>query len=280
MSIRLEEINYTYGAGTAYEIHALKNVSLEIQNGEFVGIIGHTGSGKSTLIQLLDGLIRADSGHIYFENEDIYADGFSMRSLRGKIGLVFQYPEYQLFETTVLKDVAFGPGNQGLSESDALERAKEALRRVKMPEKYWEMSPFELSGGQKRRAAIAGVIAMEPQVLILDEPTAGLDPRGRDELFAMICEFHENTGMTVLLVSHSMEDVADYVSRIVVMDHGSVMLDGTPAEVFSHVEELEAASLAVPQVTYLMRDLQAAGFDVNTSVTTLAEAKKESLKLC
>lgn len=280
MSIRLEEINYTYGAGTAYEIHALKNVSLEIQNGEFVGIIGHTGSGKSTLIQLLDGLIRADSGHIYFENEDIYADGFSMRSLRGKIGLVFQYPEYQLFETTVLKDVAFGPGNQGLSESDALERAKEALRRVKMPEKYWEMSPFELSGGQKRRAAIAGVIAMEPQVLILDEPTAGLDPRGRDELFAMICELHENTGMTVLLVSHSMEDVADYVSRIVVMDHGSVMLDGTPAEVFSHVEELEAASLAVPQVTYLMRDLQAAGFDVNTSVTTLAEAKKEILKLC
>ncbi|MCI6885897.1 MAG: energy-coupling factor transporter ATPase [Lachnospiraceae bacterium] len=280
MSIRLEEINYTYGAGTAYEIHALKNVSLEIQNGEFVGIIGHTGSGKSTLIQMLDGLIRADSGHIYFENEDIYADGFSMRSLRGKIGLVFQYPEYQLFETTVLKDVAFGPGNQGLSESDALERAKEALRRVKMPEKYWEMSPFELSGGQKRRAAIAGVIAMEPQVLILDEPTAGLDPRGRDELFAMICELHENTGMTVLLVSHSMEDVADYVSRIVVMDHGSVMLDGTPAEVFSHVEELEAASLAVPQVTYLMRDLQAAGFDVNTSVTTLAEAKKEILKLC
>ena len=280
MSIRLEEINYTYGAGTAYEIHALKNVSLEIQNGEFVGIIGHTGSGKSTLIQLLDGFIRADSGHIYFENEDIYADGFSMRSLRGKIGLVFQYPEYQLFETTVLKDVAFGPGNQGLSESDALERAKEALRRVKMPEKYWEMSPFELSGGQKRRAAIAGVIAMEPQVLILDEPTAGLDPRGRDELFAMICELHENTGMTVLLVSHSMEDVADYVSRIVVMDHGSVMLDGTPAEVFSHVEELEAASLAVPQVTYLMRDLQAAGFDVNTSVTTLAEAKKEILKLC
>ena len=280
MSIRLEEINYTYGAGTAYEIHALKNVSLEIQNGEFVGIIGHTGSGKSTLIQMLDGLIRADSGHIYFENEDIYADGFSMRSLRGKIGLVFQYPEYQLFKTTVLKDVAFGPGNQGLSESDALERAKEALRRVKMPEKYWEMSPFELSGGQKRRAAIAGVIAMEPQVLILDEPTAGLDPRGRDELFAMICELHENTGMTVLLVSHSMEDVADYVSRIVVMDHGSVMLDGTPAEVFSHVEELEAASLAVPQVTYLMRDLQAVGFDVNTSVTTLAEAKKEILKLC
>lgn len=280
MSIRLEEINYTYGAGTAYEIHALKNVSLEIQNGEFVGIIGHTGSGKSTLIQMLDGLIRADSGHIYFENEDIYADGFSMRSLRGKIGLVFQYPEYQLFETTVLKDVAFGPGNQGLSEADALERAKEALHRVKMPEKYWEMSPFELSGGQKRRAAIAGVIAMEPQVLILDEPTAGLDPRGRDELFAMICELHENTGMTVLLVSHSMEDVADYVSRIVVMDHGSVMLDGTPAEVFSHVEELEAASLAVPQVTYLMRDLQAAGFDVNTSVTTLAEAKKEILRLC
>ena len=279
MSIRLEQINYTYGAGTAYEIQALKDVNLEIRDGEFIGIIGHTGSGKSTLIQLLNGLIRADSGHIYYENEDIYADGFSMRGLRGNVGLVFQYPEYQLFETSVLKDVAFGSGNQGLSEEKALDRAKEALRRVKLPEKYWQASPFELSGGQKRRAAIAGVIAMEPRVLILDEPTAGLDPRGRDELFALICELHEKMGMTVLLVSHSMEDVADYVSRIVVMNHGSVMLDGTPAEVFSHVKELESASLAVPQVTYLMQDLKRAGFDVNVSVTTLESAKKEILRI-
>ena len=193
---------------------------------------------------------------------------------------MFQYPEYQLFETTVLKDAAYGPQNQGFSENEALEKAKEALIRVKLPEKYWEMSPFELSGGQKRRAAIAGVIAMNPKVLILDEPTAGLDPKGRDELFDLIRELHENMKMTVLLVSHSMEDVANYVERIIVLNHGSLMLDGTPAEVFSHVEELEQVSLAVPQVTYLMKDLKKAGMDVNTSVTTIEEAKKEIMKLC
>ena len=196
------------------------------------------------------------------------------------MGLVFQYPEYQLFEITVLKDAAYGPQNQGFSAEEALEKAKEALIRVKLPEKYWEMSPFELSGGQKRRAAIAGVIAMNPKVLILDEPTAGLDPKGRDELFDLIRELHENMKMTVLLVSHSMEDVANYVDRIIVLNHGSLMLDGTPAEVFSHVEELERVSLAVPQVTYLMKDLKKAGLDVNTSVTTIEEAKKEIMKLC
>lgn len=280
MSIKIENVNYTYGSGSAYEIHALKDINLEIQDGELIGMIGHTGSGKSTLIQLLNGLLRADSGHIYFDGQDIYEKDFSMRTLRGKVGLVFQYPEYQLFETTVLKDVAFGPKNQGLDEPAALERAKEALREVKLPEKYWEMSPFELSGGQKRRAAIAGVTAMRPQVLVLDEPTAGLDPKGRDELFHMIRELHEQLHMTVILVSHSMEDVADYVQRIIVMNHGSVMLDGTPAEVFSHGKELEAASLAVPQVTYLMQDLQKAGFLVDTAVTTIEEAKKEILKLC
>lgn len=280
MSIKLEQVNYTYAAGTAYEIQALKNINLEIHDGEFVGMIGHTGSGKSTMIQLLNGLLRATSGHVYYDGEDIYAHDFSMRELRGKIGLVFQYPEYQLFEVSVLKDVAFGPKNQGLSEEEALIKAREALERVKLPEKYWDMSPFELSGGQKRRAAIAGVIAMQPKVLILDEPTAGLDPQGRDELFEMICELHEKTHMTVLLVSHSMEDMANYVERIVVMNHGSVMLDGTPAEVFSHAEELEAAGLAVPQVTYLMKDLKRAGFLVSDSVTTIEEAKKEILKLC
>ena len=191
MSIKIENLSYTYAQGSAYEIHALKNLSLEIHDGEFIGIIGHTGSGKSTLIQLLDGLIKADEGHIYYDGEDIYAPGYSLRSLRGRVGLVFQYPEYQLFETTVLKDAAYGPQNQGFSEKEALEKAREALVRVKLSEKYWEMSPFELSGGQKRRAAIAGVIAMNPKVLILDEPTAGLDPKGRDELFDLIRELHE-----------------------------------------------------------------------------------------
>lgn len=280
MSIKIENLSYTYAPGSAYEIHALKNLNLEIEEGQFVGIIGHTGSGKSTLIQLLDGLIKADEGHIYYNGEDIYTPGYSLRSLRGKVGLVFQYPEYQLFEITVLKDAAYGLQNQGFSAEEALEKAKEALIRVKLPEKYWEMSPFELSGGQKRRAAIAGVIAMNPKVLILDEPTAGLDPKGRDELFDLIRELHENMKMTVLLVSHSMEDVANYVDRIIVLNHGSLMLDGTPAEVFSHVEELERVSLAVPQVTYLMKDLKKAGLDVNTSVTTIEEAKKEIMKLC
>lgn len=280
MSIKIEQVNYTYSPGTAYEMPALKNINLEIPDGEFVGIIGHTGSGKSTLIQLLNGLLRADSGHIYYDDKDIYEKDFSMRKLRGRVGLVFQYPEYQLFEVSVLKDVAFGPKNQGFSEEEAIEKAKEALEKVKLPEKYWMMSPFELSGGQKRRAAIAGVLAMEPNVLILDEPTAGLDPKGRDELFALIRELHEKIHMTVLLVSHSMEDVADYVDRIIVMNHGSVMLDGTPVEVFSHMEELEAASLAVPQVTYLMQDLKKAGFAVRDSVTTIEEAKEEILKLC
>ena len=280
MSIKIEHVNYTYSAGTAYEMTALKDINLEIEDGQFVGIIGHTGSGKSTFIQLLNGLLKADSGSILYKGEDIYGPGFSMRKLRGRVGLVFQYPEYQLFETDVLKDVAFGPKNQGLTEEEAAERAKQALRQVKLPQEYWNVSPFELSGGQKRRAAIAGVIAMEPEVLILDEPTAGLDPKGRDELFELVCELHEKSKMTVLLVSHSMEDVANYVERIIVMQHGTVMLDGTPAEVFSHGEELEAASLAVPQVTYLMQDLKRAGFPVNTSVTTIEEAKEEILKLC
>lgn len=280
MAMILEHVNYSYGVGTGKEFHALKDINLQIGDHEFIGLVGHSGSGKSTLIQLMNGLLRATEGTIYWDGQDIYDKSFSMRSLRGQVGLVFQYPEYQLFETTVLKDAAYGPQNQGFSENEALEKAKEALIRVKLPEKYWEMSPFELSGGQKRRAAIAGVIAMNPKVLILDEPTAGLDPKGRDELFDLIRELHENMKMTVLLVSHSMEDVANYVERIIVLNHGSLMLDGTPAEVFSHVEELEQVSLAVPQVTYLMKDLKKAGMDVNTSVTTIEEAKKEIMKLC
>ena len=278
--IELKNVSYIYSAGTPFCKKALDEVNLTIESNMITGLIGHTGCGKSTLVQLLNGLLAPTSGTVLLDGEDINRKGIDIRRVRFRVGLVFQYPEYQLFETTVLKDAAYGPQNQGFSENEALEKAKEALIRVKLPEKYWEMSPFELSGGQKRRAAIAGVIAMNPKVLILDEPTAGLDPKGRDELFDLIRELHENMKMTVLLVSHSMEDVANYVERIIVLNHGSLMLDGTPAEVFSHVEELEQVSLAVPQVTYLMKDLKKAGMDVNTSVTTIEEAKKEIMKLC
>ncbi len=278
--LRLENVSYIYGKGTAYQRVALSEVNLSIGTGEFIGLIGHTGSGKSTLIQLFNGLLKPTEGRILYQGEDIGQSGFSLRSLRGRVGLVFQYPEYQLFETTVLKDVAFGPKNQGFGEAEAMEKAREALRRVRLEESCWEMSPFELSGGQKRRAAIAGVIAMEPQVLVLDEPTAGLDPQGRGELFALIGQLHEKMGMTVILVSHSMEDVADVVGRIVVLNHGQILLDGAPAEVFTHIRELEEASLAVPQVTYLMAELAEAGLPVGRLATTLEEAKEEIRKLC
>ena len=278
--IKIENLTYKYSIGTPFEKVAVDNVNLEIDGGEVIGVIGHTGSGKSTLIQHLNGLLKPTSGTICLDGMDIWADKSKLRQVRFNVGLVFQYPEYQLFETTVLKDAAYGPQNQGFSEEEALEKAREALMRVKLSEKYWEMSPFELSGGQKRRAAIAGVIAMNPKVLLLDEPTAGLDPKGRDELFDLIRELHEKMDMTVLLVSHSMEDMANYVQRIVVLNHGTLMLDGTPSEVFSHVQELEQVSLAAPQVTYLMKDLEKAGFPVDTTVTTIEEAKKEIIKLC
>lgn len=278
--ISLEHVSYIYGEGTSYEVQALTDVSLEIHEGEFIGLIGHTGSGKSTLIQLLNGLLRTDRGKICYEGQDIYAPGFSMRTLRGQVGLVFQYPEYQLFETTVLKDVAYGPKNQGLRAEDALEKAKEALLLAGLPEECWELSPFELSGGQKRRAAIAGVLAMTPSVLILDEPAAGLDPRGRKALFSLIRDLHEQMHMTVIMVSHSMEDVAEYVERIIVLNHGGVMLDGTPGEVFSYTDTLKEASLNVPRVTELMAGLRERGIPVDPSVTTISEAKKEIRKLC
>lgn len=279
MSIRLEEINYTYGAGTAYEIHALKNVSLEIQNGEFVGIIGHTGSGKSTLIQMLDGLIRADSGHIYFENEDIYADGFSMRSLRGKIGLVFQYPEYQLFEETVYQDIAFGPKNMGLPAEEIQRRVHEAAAFVGVPEEHLEKSPFDLSGGQKRRVAIAGVIAMEPDVLILDEPTAGLDPQGRDSILENIRAYQKAKNATVMMVSHAMEEVARMTDRLLVMDHGGLRMDNSPREVFRHAWELQQIGLAIPQVTRVFLRLRELGVPVDSSVYTVEQAARELLRL-
>ncbi|HIX49071.1 MAG TPA: energy-coupling factor transporter ATPase [Candidatus Mediterraneibacter caccavium] len=278
MSIALEHINYVYSPGTAYEKQALKDVCLEIPQGQFVGIIGHTGSGKSTLIQHLNGLTRATSGRILYEGKDIYEEGFDMRWLRSQVGLVFQYPEHQLFEVDVLSDVCFGPKNQGLSQEECEERAKEALELVGFPEKYYRQSPFELSGGQKRRVAIAGVLAMRPKVLVLDEPTAGLDPKGRDEILDQVERLHKETGMTVILVSHSMEDVARYVERIIVMNRGEKMLDGTPREVFRHYKELEKVGLAAPQVTYVMHDLKERGFDLSPDATTIEEAADEIMR--
>lgn len=278
MSIKLEHINYIYGEGTAYRKQALKDVSLEIPHGQFVGIIGHTGSGKSTLIQHLNGLIKATDGKFYFNGENVYADGYSMRNLRSEVGLVFQYPEHQLFEVDVLTDVCFGPKNQGLPKEECEKRAKEALEAVGFPEKYYGQSPFDLSGGQKRRVAIAGVLAMRPKVLVLDEPTAGLDPKGRDEILDQIAELHRQGDMTVVLVSHSMEDIAKYVERLIVMNRGEKMFDGTPKKVFSHYRELEQIGLSAPQVTYVMNALKDKGFAVSTEATTIEEAVEEIMK--
>ena len=278
MSIALEHVNYIYSPGTDYEKRALNDISLEIGQGQFVGIIGHTGSGKSTLIQHLNGLMKATSGDILYDGQSIYAEGYDMRKLRSQVGLVFQYPEHQLFEVDVISDVCFGPKNQGLSEEESEKNAREALELVGFPEKYYKQSPFELSGGQKRRVAIAGVLAMKPKVLILDEPTAGLDPKGRDEILDQIAKLHKETGMTVVLVSHSMEDVARYVDRIIVMNKGEKMLDSTPKEVFRHYKELEEVGLAAPQVTYVMHDLKDRGFDVSPDATTIEEAADEIMR--
>lgn len=272
MSIEIKNVNYLYSQGTSYEMHALKNVNLEIPDGQFVGLIGHTGSGKSTLTQHMNGLVKATSGHIYYNGEDIYDEKFSMKKLRSKVGLVFQYPEHQLFETEVLADVCFGPKNLGFTKEEAEEKAKAALRMVGMGEEYDKSSPFELSGGQKRRVAIAGVLAMDPEVLILDEPTAGLDPRGRDEVLDQVSALQKSRGITVILVSHSMEDVAKYVDRLIVMNQGEVRFDGRPVEVFHHYKELEEIGLAAPQTTYLMQELKKQGADVNTDATTVEEA--------
>ena len=277
MSIKLEHINYVYSEGTAYEKHALKDVSLEIPHGEFVGIIGHTGSGKSTLIQHLNGLIKATSGALYYNGENIYGENYNLRELRNQVGLVCQYPEHQLFEVNVLQDVCFGPKNQGLDRRDVELRAFKALRNVGFPEELFYQPPFDLSGGQKRRVAIAGVLAMKPDVLILDEPTAGLDPAGRDEILGLVSKMHRELGITILLVSHSMEDVAEYVDRIIVMNHGAVMFDALPKQVFAHYKELEAVGLAAPQVTYLVHELAERGLPVDTQATTAKEAAQTIL---
>lgn len=272
MSLILDKISYYYGKGTAFESKALKNISLSIPDGEFIGLIGHTGSGKSTLIQHMNGLIKADSGSVYYNGQDIYDKDFKMTELRRKVGLVFQYPEHQLFESTVIKDVLFGPKNIGLSQLEAEVAAYGALRSVGLPDDLIDASPFELSGGQKRRVAIAGVLAMSPEILILDEPTAGLDPAGRTEILSLLKSIKDEKGITVILVSHSMEDVAEFAERIIVIDDGEIKFDDEPREVFKHAAELRKMGLEIPQCTELMNRLADAGLNVDRSCLTTEEA--------
>ncbi len=277
MSIIVDKVSYCYSEDSAYRVQALKEVSLTIEDGEFIGIIGHTGSGKSTLIQHLNGLLKATSGHIYYNGQDIYDEDYNLKDLRNKVGMVFQYPEHQLFETTNFEDVCFGPKNQGLDKKEIELRAFEALRNVHFPEELFYQPPFDLSGGQKRRVAIAGVLAMHPEVLILDEPTAGLDPAGRDEILGLLAQMKRELGITIILVSHSMEDVAEYVDRLFVMNGGELMYEGAPKDVFRHYKELEEVGLAAPQVTYLMHELKEKGLNVDLDATTVDEAKQTIL---
>ena len=279
MSIILDHLNYIYDEDTAMAHAALTDVNIKIDAGEFIGLIGHTGSGKSTLIQHMNGLVKPTSGTVYFDGKDISDPEFDRKALRAKVGLVFQYPEHQLFETDCFKDVCFGPKNLGLSQKEVELRAYEALKQVGFDDDYFYQSPFDLSGGQKRRVAIAGVLAMKPEILILDEPTAGLDPKGREDILGLIKKLHDEVGITIILVSHSMDDVADYVGRIIVMNKGKVVFDDVPKEVFRHRQELESIGLAAPQVTYVMQELKASGFDVDIDVTTLDEAKNEILRV-
>ncbi len=273
MSIILDHVSHIYEAGTAMEFPALTDIDLVIPDGQFIGLIGHTGSGKSTLVQHLNGLLKPTSGSIYYNGADINDKDYNKKELRSKVGLVFQYPEHQLFEIDVFTDVCFGPKNLGLDRKETELRAYAALKQVGIEDEYFYQSPFDLSGGQKRRVAIAGVLAMKPEVLILDEPTAGLDPKGRDEILDRIAKLREETGMTVILVSHSMEDVAKYVDRIIVMNKSRVMFDGAPKEVFRHYKELEEVGLAAPQITYIMQALKAKGLDVDTDIIDVGEAK-------
>ena len=278
MSIELKNVTYTYSPGTSYEIHALKDINLNIPDGQFIGVIGHTGSGKSTLIQHLNALIQPTSGTVSYNGEDVWAENYNRRALRSEVGLVFQYPEHQLFESDVLSDVCFGPMNQGKSREEAEEEAKKALLQVGFKEKNFKKSPFDLSGGQKKRVAIAGVLAMNPKILILDEPTAGLDPKGRDEILDQIAELHKVRGITIILVSHSMEDVADYAQRVIVMNGGQVMYEGDKKEVFSHKKELEEAGLAVPFYRQVCEELADRGFPIQRDLLTLEETKEAILE--
>lgn len=272
MAILVNELEHIYNKGMAGEKKALHGVNLKIRDGEMIGLIGHTGSGKSTLIMHLNGLLKPTGGGVYYNGEDIMDKDFSLRRLRGKVGLVFQYPEQQLFESTVLEDVKFGPKNMGVDSLHVDMRAFEALKQAGIKESLYDVSPFELSGGQRRRVAIAGVLAMEPEVLILDEPTAGLDPEGRNEILDLVKGLHETRGITVLIVSHSMEDMARYVKRLIVMDHGTIAFDGATAEVFSHYRELEGMGLQAPQVMYVMEGLRKRGVWLPHNAITVEQA--------
>ena len=278
MSIILDHVNYIYEAGTAMEFAALKDINLVINEGEFIGLIGHTGSGKSTLVQHLNGLLAPTGGNIYYNGADIHDSTFNKKELRSKVGLVFQYPEHQLFEVDVFSDVCFGPKNLGLDKEEVERRAREALARVGLPEELYDQSPFELSGGQKRRVAIAGVLAMQPEILILDEPTAGLDPKGRREILDQIKLLQTQTHMTILLVSHSMDDVAEYVDRIIVMSEGKILYDDIPRNIFRRYRELEEIGLGAPQVTYILHTLRENGLPVDTEITTIREAAESILQ--
>lgn len=280
MSIKIEKLTHVYMPKSPFEKLALDNVSIDINDGDFVALIGHTGSGKSTLIQHMNGLLEATSGKIIIDDLDITEKGVKLTEIRKKVGLVFQYAEYQLFEETIEKDIAFGPKNLGLNEEEITNRVKKSMDMVGLDyDLYKDKSPFDLSGGQKRRVAIAGVIAMEPRVLILDEPTAGLDPRGREDILAQIKTLHDIHNMTIILVSHSMEDVAKLAERVVVMNEGEIALQGKPEEVFKEIEILEKIGLGVPQVTYLMRALRDRGFNVSDEAYTIEKAKEELLKV-
>ena len=277
MGIKVDDICFLYERGTAMQVNALDHITVDIPEDQFIGLIGHTGSGKSTFVQTLNGLLKVTSGHIYYNGEDIDGDQYDKKKLRSDVGLVFQYPEHQLFEVDVISDVCFGPRNLGLSESETRERAIEALESVRMPKELYKSSPFDLSGGQKRRAAIAGVLAMRPKILILDEPTAGLDPKGRDEILGLIARMKEERDMTIILVSHSMDDVARYVERIMVMGGGKLLFDDEPVKVFRHVKELEELGLSAPQITNVMRMLRERGLNVNADVLRVKEAAEEIL---
>ena len=272
MPIIFNHVYHSYDADTQLKTDALSDISFKIDDGEFVGLIGHTGSGKSTLVQHMNGLMKPTKGEVYFDGKDISDKDYPIKELRSSVGLVFQYPEHQLFEATVFEDVCFGPLNQGLEKKDAELRAFTALRQVGLEETTYYQSPFDLSGGQKRRAAIAGVLAMRPRVLVLDEPTAGLDPKGRDEILSLVKKLHDEEKITIVLVSHSMDDVANYVDRILVMNKSRLVYDAPPKEVFTHAEELEQMGLAIPSVTYAMHALKKNGFDVPVNVTTIDEA--------
>lgn len=279
MPIIVDHLSHEYETDTKLSVKALDNINAVIPDGQFVGLIGHTGSGKSTLVQILDALLKPSKGTVYLDGEDIFDKSYNQKDLRSKVGMVFQYPEHQLFETTVFADVCFGPKNLGLDKKETELRTYEALKMVGIEDKVAYSSPFNLSGGQKRRVAIAGVLAMKPRVLILDEPTAGLDPKGRDEILDLVAKIHKENNITVVLVSHSMEDVANYVERILVMDKGKLMLDGAPKDVFAHFKELEEMGLAAPKVTYIMQKLKEEGILVPTDAITIEDAVEDILKV-